>query len=904
MEHNYGCLLVDLCGLRIRSFSDLRDYAINRLKPDFEMLIQQHRFREAWKLASTYGAAQGIHHPCALVELLAAHPDTPMLLKAKAFLWLMEFLDRVKTHRDCETDDSNWNKLYMLARAAWESLDHADGIIPLERSQTYNGNSFQADVLTRCLKHYEHLDNRTQLILTWSRIQGIAGRLGNITKADEAAMEMEEIAKRTGSRLLWMVTRCSVLRNWTIRAAHHGKFISAASALYEELNKTDFFYTRGLAAGHAAVSYINLFDAPLAVMWARRHHTLWLQCPRPDQSKAAFTLLKAEMLNTSQEGGGNSQSIVEMSEKLVQQDIEDNLIENAIAKLDALVTHVSMHQSGATSLREAFDPIFARMRKLIAQLPERTSRLELAKLLQLATITLISEASTRSDIVKEAEAILILDEVCRLYIEATEGPSLVVSSIHQQQGVLCLSMLKKLDRGTTQAITVWEQALEYFGTARGVFAEQGFAREAAISSYWESVLYSDAYLQGYQSAEVALEHLADAERCFALLRTELSAVGGLDAVAIKQRLSSGTYIQDIYRQSFHICSRSGYSLEAWTWTQKSKARSLADLLGLGILVPRAMIDSISSNEDASLLYDEEMALIKEINSAPAAAHFKLKLRLEKLHKHMKNVPVLQDLLDLRAGVPLSWERLQAQLNTQKRLVLVDWVLKGIEIWMIVVRSSVEPAMITLWLNVSTIQTWVDKYLTSPTGLEESIKKDDRDPDNPLRQLDGLVTPLRSFSEPEDILVFCPTSFLHSLPLHALHIDHLTPVIERNPVIYCASLTTFMQCCQRAAESPNNSILEKKIIAVYEPSPDEPFDDVERDEAYASAKRCAAEHNGISLCGRSVTHQAFTSMLEETNMLVYHGHCDLDKRDITNQSLRLSSPDGSPSKGTIAHRFKR
>ena len=51
---------------------------------------------------------------------------------------------------------------------------------------------------------------------------------------------------------------------------------------------------------------------------------------------------------------------------------------------------------------------------------------------------------------------------------------------------------------------------------------------------------------------------------------------------------------------------------AWDWIQKGKARSLSDLLGLGILVPETLRANIAQHEESQGLFDKEKGLLEAI----------------------------------------------------------------------------------------------------------------------------------------------------------------------------------------------------------------------------------------------------------------------------------------------------
>lgn len=150
-------------------------------------------------------------------------------------------------------------------------------------------------------------------------------------------------------------------------------------------------------------------------------------------------------------------------------------------------------------------------------------------------------------------------------------------------------------------------------------------------------------------------------------------------------------------------------------------------------------------------------------------------------------------------------------------------------------------------------------------------------------------------------MFFPTGILHSLPLHALRVGPRGQgeiLIVRNPITYCASLTSFVQCCRRANSVTTTDIKpNKRLLAVYERESGDQLDnknfsDEERHQVYLSIKSLAEELRGESLCGEEVTYQTFKESLEKSDFIHFHGHCDFDTKVIADQSLRILGDSGA------------
>ena len=188
--------------------------------------------------------------------------------------------------------------------------------------------------------------------------------------------------------------------------------------------------------------------------------------------------------------------------------------------------------------------------------------------------------------------------------------------------------------------------------------------------------------------------------------------------------------------------------------------------------------------------------------APDPERFSLRVKLDTHRLKMRDIPALKQLLDMREGVPLGLDALpkfpppELTSGTSKGGVTVfaDWIVKDNEILLFTVRNEETPAVHHLPVSLSLISSWIKEYYANYDAREDCVMEMN-DTDNPIRALDPLIAPLATVSNPGDLIVMCPTGNLHSLPLHALLLtngNRRTTLLERNPTVYCASLTTFAQ----------------------------------------------------------------------------------------------------------------
>lgn len=149
-----------------------------------------------------------------------------------------------------------------------------------------------------------------------------------------------------------------------------------------------------------------------------------------------------------------------------------------------------------------------------------------------------------------------------------------------------------------------------------------------------------------------------------------------------------------------------------------------------------------------------------------------------------------------------------------------------------------------------------------------------------------MTALWGLTDEGDLLVFCATGVLHSIPLHALFLPEDTPVIRRNPVVYCASLTTFWQCWQRANANAHTN-LPWTMVGVYENRLDHDFQQAEQDDVYKSLACLAQTHGADAVTGAAATREFMAGALQGSAVCHFHGHCRLDRAALADQGVEMS-----------------
>ena len=833
-----------------------------------------------------------------LFDALASDHGISPIVKAKSLAWLA-CLHGEKGNKERS------QQLYTITRQTFQELDHAYALAEIDLIEACLGFGGQISELEKPLSKILDICERTNYprgaMNALTRVRKVAEALKLHELCLSISAQIEILAKRTNARVDLAQVRLKCANTWNMLSGHNGKVINVGSAVYDDLQNTDCSPIRQQAAQLIAESYAMLKNSKEAVIWAQKCMTESEGCSAVVKSSAALTFLRCDFLSISGPDDANRKYTIAKS--LIQAEIDNSNPRIALSMLYVLLITLKSARSLFGVDCSGFLPEINReIESVKSDLSAETAEEDTPLLLHARAVRLFQESRTRSDTVKEEEALMLLHKARKLRTQKNNISA--AASVLGLQGQICQGMVSKLrSTGVYAEIEsvqkLLNSALQYYSMAVKAFESIKQITEVAKYRHREAKALYEAWGLDSVSSDVVLQKLLEAQRGSDRVREEISALGGLNAIANKRRLASESLVRAGYEIAMDICTQEKMAGEAWQWAQKAKARSLCDILALGVLVPQELLKQIHESKEAQPLFERESALARLLNEGSPAENISIRIELEELHEKMKKVQALKALMDLREGTPVSISRLQEGLGHLKRplrgrhIVLVDWVIRGNDIWMVVVKEVGEPIMELLSIKVSMVNDWTAQYLNSSTEAEPCIMTDERDEDHPMHMLTSLIQPLAKMSKPEDILVLSPTGNLHSLPLHAICIpcdDGPKPLIERNPVVYTASMTSFVQCCQRAFETPRPNNLAKVFLAAYEPFSDYEFEPAEQIQVHDSMNDLAKGTCGESLYGRELTREMLVRTAERSKMLLFHGHCDLDNDDIISQGLLLPNYD--------------
>ena len=856
------------------------------------------RYRDVWRLFSPFSVSCGDTLTAEwIVDLLNEESRMPHIFRGLFRLELAKIYGRVGRLHDCESQ-------LTAAEAAFDICGHLHGALEVRKIRLHYGMNSSLNILgdlVKIMEQYCRMDFPLGVLQSASFPLARAFEKGDhrlYVKLQEVLNNVCSLGGILHERLL---LHLQLLASMNAVTGHYAQVMELGSVLYREFCGRNWW----TPAFHVTI-LLSLAETAgenhqSAQDWARKGYELCKSESLEAELQAEYHMVQIRSLEpiAGPSKVARLQEIIPVIGRLAEVDANAGNNPDSCTKL-CLMASLQFQLArlkGSTPnviLAEAYGSL-DRINALSEFLGAREQALVTGECQELRIAQLLFEGKKQSNNDKEEQALHIADDLIDLYRSA--GLGMQEANKYRMRAMCNLQMWQK--SLIPDCLVPAEKDLQ---TACVKFRAASNSQAWLGSQHELTRIYVTAWEKHGIPLDTVLEELQKLENIADGLRRELSVLNGLPALLQKQRFASTTSVIDLYQWASGVNLAAQRYAELWIWSQKRKARSLSDMLGLGVIMPSTVKQAMVADPTIEPEFQNLLAAQLRLANVPESERAFVREEIADLEELLRSVPQFSDYLDLRDGVFKGLNELDILEDASSRsrdVICVDWILNGDAIVMLVVNSALRGEgirLLRLTIRVSDINRWLGENFREDRDRRDCLREDCvEDLSSPMRELDPLISSLEECTKPGDLLVFSPTSCMNSLPLHALRIwDERcgtgVPLIARNPVVYAPSMSVLQLCLgrSRASESPRSAV----FIGIY----DKPK---EAETIYSQMDRLATSWKGKAAYGLDVTKHSFGMLLDGVSLVHYHGHCVFSGNNILQQSLVLSSGNEDECVGKAA-----
>lgn len=904
-----------------RQYGYETDPPMPSLSPGFQAslaryLLEIRDFKGALKIAQLEESTE----TAAVLQDIIRSSEASEAFRASA---LHAYSDKIRLLGETEA----WVQSLMEASSAYENAGHAFGSMQIQLELIQKQPSMPvSDDSVKALRDIVH---RLGSVGNWLAAGECLNKLAELnrkmvnSRAVDQALKIEEqihlVSDRCRNPLLWIEYALSRIKWSTLQGDNTARSLDLVEKANRIISQYDAPRLQTVVLMILSQSHMALGDPYTAAYYlpslftriARRIRFLWGQ----------DSFLKARRLLASPPDGiSELQSLrTEMSEiRLMIATAQSAERSQEIQRLLHLtkIYLIQTDSRGIHAVTQLVSCVLSFVEDVCESLEETHKNTRRGDILETRALLLWSQAD-RSKNPSEQEKFIaqtpeLLHEAAGLYRMA--GQEIYVASMEIQLS-LNYERLWTL-RGYHRDANEFKQAVSSVGKAEEIRKRIGSVRDLAVAAQLAMNLYF-GFLRKHafppdssvktnhavkeregEAFKLTLHNASEADRLFNLIRHDMSSLQRQQAIVAKQKLRRDDVVQSIFRTAIETNHYADQPADQWDWIQKAKARSISDILGLGINLPADLKARLEKHAGSAQMLEEETSLVNEVSRASVEEGLLVRERLDAHRRRMEKEPLLKEILDLRHGQPTTLTRLKGlgSPHPKRNILFVDWFVMSGEFWMALASASDAISTFRLSFKPEDAEEWKKTFLGHGPDGKHHLDKHDMEP---LHRLSSLVKPLLERSKTGDVLIFCPSEELHGLPLHAATIsaEPAQSLIERNPIVYTASMTTFEQCVMRESERARGRPLTHSYMAVLERAENRPLDEGDkgyRDDLYSEMKEIATSRHGSPnniYLGSDLTADRFANALQ-SDIALFLGHCKgSPDENILNQRLILEGRQG-------------
>ncbi|KAI8635324.1 CHAT domain-containing protein [Xylariaceae sp. FL1651] len=328
--------------------------------------------------------------------------------------------------------------------------------------------------------------------------------------------------------------------------------------------------------------------------------------------------------------------------------------------------------------------------------------------------------------------------------------------------------------------------------------------------------------------------------------------------------------------------------EFLSWALRSKGRGFADILSMEVDVTKSIdavtpLPSDTQTDIQTELSGEDTGLSPGPNTTVAEAT-----------ANLENLTFVSKIDPFRGATVTAAQIAEMMSALPEGVVIADYIdlpYSPVDVKRLVIlyRREQCPLLVPVTDGPDKSSRWVkqnlahiERPLDGPSSTEQLAA---------LSGLVGFVEKEEFFVKEGETLVLCPTGILHRIPLHAIPING-RPLIERNPVVYCQSLTILYWLWKKSLGKRGLPAETAPKVTVINPMPDNwPSKDGQTgsDPVMSTpgiqklASQLGASYHG----GYPVDREAALHAIAGSHTLHYHGHVQYNPRSAIDSVMCLS-----------------
>ncbi|KAI1378962.1 CHAT domain-containing protein [Hypoxylon crocopeplum] len=855
----------------------------------------EKRYRDMGIIMQTFLNATERDKSIDWLENILRYDDVPIVLRG---LWCLELAKLLAAKSQMERFESWLNE----AEDAFKACNHTWGPLEVRLLRLQHGLEGSTTVLADLVDlASQHLQSNYPIGVLQALLQAlkVAFQNGDIATYLGLQEVLHNVCTIAGLQHARISQECQLLSALNAGASDAGKVLQVGQRLYQECLEYRYWQQAYLVGRVVSLSHAQLGNIDEAEPLAQEIYDLCRRESLQLEPQAAYHLafVQSERVRANKALSlSKFQGIIDWLEATVTDRFEAGELEEREVAADKLcliaclqdeMLRAGIHDSAKMSI--LVGETIARARLLAEKLPQDVMDRINSNCDDLLITQLLHAGKRQLTDEMELEAIQICGKLITLY--GASGPKfseamkyMIRALCHQQRFQKELNLEKRVPHLVSAEKDLLE-ATEIFESIRS-------RQHLMIARHGLSRLYVTArdLYQGLISGEAIFNCLKSLESTSDMLRRELSVLGSLTALRQKQRFAARKEVRDLYQWAIGISIVDQNHEAMWLWSQKRKARSISDLLGIGVMVPASIKKAISEDDAAYELYQKLTSLAMALDAAPEGERIYIRQHLEEVEDEIRNHQTFKEFVSLRDGTVRGITDLNAvaaqwdNVSCARDVVFVDWVLHGDFIFIVTANTSkpVETCRsMRLPIKGSYVRKWIQDHFATNEDRRRCLQRDNfRDPSKPMRQLDGLIAPLVDVSKPGDLLIFSTTGCLSSLPLHALQVYN-APLISRNPIVYSPNFPVLEMCLARSKNPAQAQTGGAAFFGIL---------DVEGEARaiYEQMNSLAKSHeNGQSFCGSRATKGNFAAAAQGARLIHYHGHCQLAVDNPLKQCLVLA-----------------